>query len=195
MTSPIPPSRTWPKSSISAARVTNSASLGSLAPSLTTMMPYGLPPARRFLSSSHMRSMSTTGFGDQDVVGGRCDPRIAGDPAGVAAHRLDDHDPPVRLGGRLEAVDRLHHDIDARVEAERDVGRAEVVIDRLGDADGGQAAIGEEFAGDAERVVAADGDQGVQLEPFERLDEAFDVLRLACTDWCATSRGSFRRGR
>ena len=53
----------------------------------------------------------------------------------------------------------------------------------------------EEPGGDAQRVVAADGDQGVESEPREVLEAAGDVGRAACRGWCATSRGWCRRGR
>ena len=62
-------------------------------------------------------------------------PLMHGDPAGVAAHHLDDHHAVVRLGGRVQAVDRLGADRDGRVEAEGVVGAGEVVVDRLRDAD------------------------------------------------------------
>ena len=48
-----------------------------------------------------------------------------------AAHDLHDHDPVVRLGGRVEAVDGLGADRHSRVEPERVVGGGEVVVDRL----------------------------------------------------------------
>ena len=61
-------------------------------------------------------------LGDEDVVGAAGDAGEERDPAGVAAHRLDDDDPVVRLGGRVAAVDRVGRDRDGRVEAEGVVG-------------------------------------------------------------------------
>ena len=61
------------------------------------------------------------------------------DPAGVAAHRLDDDDPVVRLGGRVAAVDRVGRDRDGGVEAEGVVGAVQVVVDRLRHADDREA--------------------------------------------------------
>ena len=49
----------------------------------------------------------------------------------LTAHHLDDHHPVVRLGRRVQAVDRLGGDRDGGVEAECVVGAAEVVVDRL----------------------------------------------------------------
>src|SRR5262249_10345690 len=56
-------------------------------------------------------------LGDQDVVGAAGDAAHQRDPAGMAAHRLYDDDPVVRLGRRVAAVDRLGGDVDGGVEA------------------------------------------------------------------------------
>jgi hypothetical protein len=83
-------------------------------------------------------------LGDEDDVGAARDPAHDGDPAGVAAHHLDDHDAVVRLGGRVQAVDRLRGDEDRGVEAERVIGRGKVVVDRLRHADDRKVVVGEE---------------------------------------------------
>ena len=91
------------------------------------------------------RSMLRAGVLDGDGCSGMriksAPPAIPmqGDPAGVAAHHLDDDDAVVRLGGRVQPVDRLGGDRDRRVEAEGVVGAGEVVVDRLRDADDGEA--------------------------------------------------------
>ncbi len=74
-------------------------------------------------------------LGEQDDVGVAGDARVHGDPAGVAPHHLDDHDPLVRLGGGVQAIDRLGGDRHRGVEAEGRLGAGEVVVDGLGDAD------------------------------------------------------------
>ena len=89
--------------------------------------------------------------------------RRAGDPAGVAAHHLDDDDPVVRLGGGVKTVDRVAGDLHGGIEAEGVVGAGEVVVDRLGDADH-RHLVGRQAAGDPERVLAADGDQSVEAK-------------------------------
>ena len=58
-------------------------------------------------------------------------PGVRRDPARVAAHHLDDHHAVVALGGRVQAVDRVGRDLHRGVEAEREVGAGEVVVDRL----------------------------------------------------------------
>ena len=80
-------------------------------------------------------------LGDQDHVGAAGDPGVQRDPAGVPAHHLDDHDAVVRLGRRVQAVDRLGRDRDGGVEPERVVGAVEVVVDRLRHADDGEAVL------------------------------------------------------
>ena len=85
-------------------------------------------------------------LGDQDHVGAAGDAAVHRDPAGVPAHHLDDHDAVVRLGRRVEPVDRLGADRDGGVEAERVVGAREVVVDRLRDADDGELELAVERA-------------------------------------------------
>ena len=119
-------------------------------------------------------------------------PLIDGDPARVAAHHLDDHHAVVRLGGRVQPVDRLGADGDGRVEAEGVVGRREVVVDRLRDADDREVVLGVQPRGDAERVLAADRDE--RVEPSARSCRARRRRRRRpCTGSCATCRGSSRR--
>ena len=83
-------------------------------------------------------------LGDEDDVGAARDAAHHGDPAGVAAHHLDDHDAVVRLRRRVQAVDRLGRDRHRGVEPERVVGAGEVVVDRLRHADDRHAVLGEE---------------------------------------------------
>ena len=113
-------------------------------------------------------------LGDEDHVGAAGDAAHHGDPAGVAAHHLDDHDAVVRLGRRVEPVDRLGRDRDRGVEAERVVGAGEVVVDRLRDADDRELALVVEARRDAERVLAADRDERVELAVGEVLYDALD---------------------
>ena len=61
-------------------------------------------------------------LGNEDDVGAAGDPAHDGDPAGVPAHDLDHHHAVVRLGGRVQPVDRLGADPHRRVEAEGVVG-------------------------------------------------------------------------
>ena len=78
-------------------------------------------------------------LGDQDHVGAAGDAADDRDPARVPAHHLEHHHAVVRLGGRVQPVDRLGADVDRGVEAEGVVGAREVVVDRLRDADDREA--------------------------------------------------------
>src|SRR5204862_3884311 len=66
-------------------------------------------------------------------------------------------------GRGVQPVDRLHRDVHGRVEAERVVGGAQVVVDRLGYPDDPHVQVGQ-LGGHAEGVLAADGDQRVHPE-------------------------------
>ena len=80
---------------------------------------------------------------DEDHVGAAGEARVQRDPARVAAHHLDDQRPVMALGRGVQPVDRLHGDVHRRIEAEGEVGRAEVVVDRLGHPDDGNALLAE----------------------------------------------------
>ena len=73
----------------------------------------------------------------------------------------------MRLGRRRDAVDRLRGDLHRGVEAEGDVGRRDVVVDRLRDAHD-RHALRREPERRAERAVAADHDHRVDPLALER---------------------------
>ena len=103
------------------------------------------------------------------------------DPAGVPAHDLDDERAVVRLGRRVQPVDRLRRDVHRGVEAERVIGCAEVVVDRLRHADHVHAEFGE-LRRHAERVLATDRDERVDAQigevRLDLLDAAVDLERV-----------------
>ena len=103
-------------------------------------------------------------LGDQDHVGAAGNARVERDPAGVTAHDLDHHHPMVGLGGGVKPVDRLGGDVQRGVEAEGDVGGADVVVDRLRHPDHVETMLGVEAVGGAEGVLAADCDQTIEAE-------------------------------
>ena len=109
-------------------------------------------------------------FGNQDGVSAAGDARSEGDPAGVAAHDFENHDPVVGLGGSVEPVQGLGGHTDGGVKAEGLVGGAQVVVDRLGHADGGQAQF-EEGLGDRHGAVAANEDEALNAKFLQVLDD------------------------
>jgi hypothetical protein len=108
-------------------------------------------------------------LGDEDHVASPGEPGMKGDPACVAPHDLDHHHAVVRLRGGVEAVDRVGRDLERGIEAEGEVRGPEVVVDRLGHAQDRQVVLVVEARGSAERVLAPDRDQAVEVEALERL--------------------------
>jgi hypothetical protein len=98
-----------------------------------------------------------------------------GHPAGVPAHHLDHHHPVVGGGGGVEPVERFGDPAHRGVKADAVVSKGEVVVHGLGDADHRPTVV-RQPGGHREGVVAADGDQGIQLSPTE---VAEDLLAAA----------------
>ena len=108
-------------------------------------------------------------------MGAGGDAGVQRDPADVAAHDLGDHAALVRVAGGAQAVHRVGRDVEGGVEAERVVGRAQVVVDRLRDAEHVDAVV-REAVGGRERALAADRDDAVDAVAVQRLR---DVLGAA----------------
>ena len=137
---PMPPSRAWPNSSVARGHELHRALLRHRA--LGDHDDREVAPARvaPLDQPAHLLDVERP-LGDQDHVGAAGQPGVQRDPARVAAHHLDDHHPVVALGGRVQPVDRVGRDLHGGVEAERHVGAAEVVVDRLRHADDRQAVL------------------------------------------------------
>ena len=112
-------------------------------------------------------------LGDQDHIGAAGDAGVKRDPACVPTHHLDHEDSVVALCGCVQTVDRLARDVQGGVEAERHIGRAEIVVDRLRHSDHMQT-VCVQLGGDAERVLAANRDQAVERVGGERLADLVD---------------------
>ena len=99
-----------------------------------------------------------------------------GEPAGGAAHGLGEEVALGRLGVGEEIPDLAGEGLDGGEVAEGEVDAEVVVVDRLGDVHHGDppGALGQvslehlELVGGLERVVAADGDERVDLQRRER---------------------------
>jgi len=77
-------------------------------------------------------------------------------------HDLDDDDPVVAVGGRVQPVDGLGGDLHRRVEAEGQVGHADILVDGLRQGHDVEALLGQ-AEGVLLRAAAADADQGVEV--------------------------------
>ncbi len=123
------------------------------------------------------------------VLDGEHEVRLAGDrdairqPAGLAAHGLDDEVARRRDRVGAEVHDLFGHDVDRGEEAEREVDAAVVVVDRLREVHDLHAArlgrealliLVEKVRG-LQRVVAADRDQRVDVEIDERVVDVAQV--------------------
>ena len=97
---------------------------------------------------------------DEDHVRAAGQARMQSDPSGVSTHYLYDERTVMGFRRRVQPVDRLHRDVHRRVEAERVVGGAQIVVDRLGHPDDADAELAE-TGRDTERVLAADRDERV----------------------------------
>ena len=136
------------------------------------------------------------------------DGHAVGQPAGAAAHRLDEEVGAVGLGVGDQVADLAAEEVDGREIAEREVDAAVVVVDRLRQMDDGDPRrvgrqlllIELELVGRLERVVAADRDQRVDadraqcfVDRLERLDalgivEVRRAGRRPCRGWCGRCR-------
>ncbi len=87
----------------------------------------------------------------------------------MAAHHLDHDHALVRFRRVAQPVDILQSDIRRRVEAEGVVGQAQVVVHRLWDADRFYLMLMVQLRRHSQRIVAADGDQRVDLELLQVL--------------------------
>ena len=162
----MPPRRAWPKASVPCEipwMVSPSLRGGALADHDDGELAAPVVAAAQVVADL----LDVEGpLGHEDRVGAAGQPAVGGDPAGVTAHHLDDDDAVVRLGRRVQAVDGVRGDLDRGLEAEGEVRPGQVVVDRLRHADA-RDALGRELARDAERVLAADGDQRVDAERVE----------------------------
>ncbi len=111
---------------------------------------------------------------DEDHVGAARDAARDCDPPGMASHDLDHHHAVVRLGRRVQPVDRLRRDRNGGVESEGVVGAGEVVVDRLRDADDRERVLAVEAGRDAQRVLSADRDERVEPAVGEVLQHLVD---------------------
>src|SRR5882762_4683957 len=104
---------------------------------------------------------------------------VKGGEAGVAAENAENADAFVRTEGGALAGDQFFGAGDGGGEANAVFGALNVVVHGFGNGDDGHAGGGER-GGEAERVVAADGDKAADAEAFEILeDDGSEVVMLA----------------
>ena len=118
---------------------------------------------------------------NEDDVRAAGDAGGIGDPAGIAAHDFNDDDAVVRVGGGVDAVDGLGGDQTAVSKPKVWSVPLMSLSMVLGTPTAGHAVFAEE-EGDGLRVVAAEGDEGVDLVELEDflhlLDAAGNLLHV-----------------
>jgi hypothetical protein len=70
-------------------------------------------------------------FGNQNDIGATGDTALQRDPTRMPSHHFDHDDPPMAGRRSVQPVQRVHNDINRRIEAERGCSRFEVVVDRV----------------------------------------------------------------
>ena len=113
-------------------------------------------------------------LGQEDHIGAPADAGVQRDPASVASHHLDDHDSPVRLGRRVQAIDRVGRERDGGIESEAVRRADDVVVDGLRHADDWNAEKAEPVR-EAQGTVPADHHEAPQAHVVEHLDDAVGV--------------------
>ena len=102
-------------------------------------------------------------FGDQNDVRAARDASSQRDPATIAAHHFDHHHAVMRGRRGVNLVDGVSNGVQRRVEAEREFGGRQIVVDRLGHAHNLHALL-KQLMADLLRAVAANGDDRVDAQ-------------------------------
>ena len=105
------------------------------------------------------------------------DPRVQGDPTGVPSHHLQHHHPFMAGGRGVEAVEGIGGGGDRRVEAEGEGGGRQIVVDRLGNANHGDAEL-MQLLRDRERSISPHADQAADGELSHRLRHLLQQPRV-----------------
>ena len=96
----------------------------------------------------------------------------------VAAEELDHADALVRADGGAEVGEHVDRARDRSREADAVVGAEDVVVHRLGDGDDADAGVMQDV-GEAQGVVATDGDQRVEAEGLDHAHGVLGAIDLA----------------
>ena len=197
---PMPPRRAWPNSSVSPATVSivPSRGIGALRhDDDREVAPARVAPPDQ---AAHLVDVERP-LGDQDHVRASGEPRVQRDPARMAAHHLDDHHPVVGLSAVVWSRSIASVAICTAVSKPKVMSvppRSLSIV--FGTPSTRQAVLVVQARRRAQRVLAADRDQPVEVERVEVLADALDARRLlervrprACAGSCRRAAGS--RGR
>ncbi len=132
-------------------------------------------------------------FRNDAAVGGASHGGEHGGKAGVAAKDFEDHEALMGSSRSAEAVNHLDGAGDAGAEADAVVGARDVIVHGLGNADNLEALFVQTNAV-AEGIVAADGNESVNPEPGEILEDFRSEVILLCGEFILEMRRDIRFG-
>ena len=121
----------------------------------------------------------------EDSVGAGGQAGMESEGAALPAHDLDEENALRRLRRVAQAVNGLNGGVDRGIEADTPVGAGSVVVDSRRHQHCGDAVLGGQRAGAAQRAVAADSDQAVDVEGaqhFGAVGPAFRRVELLAAE-------------
>ena len=88
----------------------------------------------RFARIDHARDFFVIerDFRNQNDIGATGNTALQRDPSRVPSHHFNDNDPPMAGRRSVQPIQRVHHNINGRIETERGCRRFEIVVDRFG---------------------------------------------------------------
>ena len=122
-----------------------------------------------FLNTAvHIRIIKFT-LRNDNIFGAGGQRHLKRDITAFIAHDLNDKNPFHTLRRVADLINGFKRSIDGRIGADRAVGAVDIIVDRTGNSDDGNFIFGSQFVRGAERAVAADDDQRVDVIFFYRL--------------------------
>ena len=100
---------------------------------------------------------------NQNHIRAACHAGVKGNPAGVTPHDFQDHDAVVTFSGGVQPVERIGRAGHGGIKSEREQRSFQIVVYGLGHTHY-RNPIFKELLRDAQRAVAADGDEGTQIQ-------------------------------
>ena len=116
-------------------------------------------------------------LGEKDDVAPAGDAGMEGDPAGMPPHHFKHHHALVAGGGGVEPIEGVGGGRHGRIEAEGERRGAEIVVDRLRDADDRNTML-VALLGDRQRAIAADAHQPADPQLLECRRRRREELRI-----------------
>ena len=116
-------------------------------------------------------------LGQEDDVAPAGNAGMEGDPSGMSPHHLEDHHPLMAGSGGVEPIEGVGGGRHGRIEAEGERRGAEIVVDRLRNADDGHACL-VALLRDRQRAVTADAHQAADPQLLEGRRRRLEELRV-----------------